>query len=282
MAQAASHQVPVTISGPDAPVVTEEKKVVIAPEVKPEVKTEQPTDQKTERPTWLPEKFKSAEDLAKAYVELEKAKSASEKKDEVKPTDEKKEPTAEEKAAEDKLKEDAEKAKTPELPKHLEKFNAEFAEKGELSAESYTELAEKHGLSKDYVDTFIQGVQAKQAAYFKAVYDEVGGTEEKFNEVSAWATANVPKAELEAINEALASHNPTKAALATRGLYAKFQEANGKEPNLLGGGNEGADSNITKFASLAQVTEAMRDPRYAKDPAYRAVVEKRLAISDVI
>ena len=37
------------------------------------------------RPEWLPEKFKSAEDLAKAYSELEKKLGAPKPKDEAKP-----------------------------------------------------------------------------------------------------------------------------------------------------------------------------------------------------
>ena len=36
------------------------------------------------------------------------------------------------------------------------------------------------------------------------------------------------------------------------------------------------------FESIAQVTEAMSDPRYDKDPAYRASVEKKIARSSVI
>jgi hypothetical protein len=32
---------------------------------------------------------------------------------------------------------------------------------------------------------------------------------------------------------------------------------------------------------MAQVVEAMQSPKYAKDPAYRAKVEERLAVSDL-
>ena len=38
----------------------------------------QTTEQTEERPSWLPEKFNSAEDLAKAYGELEQQNSSDE------------------------------------------------------------------------------------------------------------------------------------------------------------------------------------------------------------
>ena len=47
---------------------------------------------------------------------------------------------------------------------------------------------------------------------------------------------------------------------------------------------EGETENVTGevFQSVAQVTEAMNDPRYQKDPAFRKEVEDKLARSSVI
>ena len=45
------------------------------------------------------------------------------------------------------------------------------------------------------------------------------------------------------------------------------------------------DVNVTNtdtYGSVAQVTEAMNDTRYSKDPAYRKEVEDKLARSSVI
>ena len=47
-------------------------------------------------------------------------------------------------------------------------------------------------------------------------------------------------------------------------------------------GNVGSKSSSNGFESWAQVTEAMRDPRYDKDEAYRRKVEQRLAVSQNI
>ena len=65
--------------------------------------------------------------------------------------------------------------------------------------------------------------------------------------------------------------------MAIKGMYARFLRDGGEPVTIEKGQVAGA--NIAPFNSTAQVTEAMRDPRYDKDPAYRAHVEKRLSVS---
>ena len=65
--------------------------------------------------------------------------------------------------------------------------------------------------------------------------------------------------------------------MAVRGLYSQFASAGGKAPNLIQGNTSG--SAVKPFNAAAQVTEAMRDPRYKNDPAYRKTVEDRLAVT---
>ena len=45
---------------------------ITQPETGPEAPQEEAQDNQSERPEWLPEKFKTPEDLAKSYSELEK------------------------------------------------------------------------------------------------------------------------------------------------------------------------------------------------------------------
>ena len=68
--------------------------------------------------------------------------------------------------------------------------------------------------------------------------------------------------------------------MAIRGVYARFIADGGSPVSLVQGDTQG--SGARPFNSAAQVTEAMKDPRYGNDPAYRAQVEQRLAISTVI
>ena len=55
---------------------------------------------------------------------------------------------------------------------------------------------------------------------------------------------------------------------------------NPKQPSLF----EGTSDVVSRdaFDSVAQVTDAMNDPRYEKDPSYRKAVTEKLARSTVI
>jgi len=55
---------------------------------------------------------------------------------------------------------------------------------------------------------------------------------------------------------------------------------NPKQPELFEGTSDAPPSEA--FESVRQVTDAMQDPRYDKDPAYRKKVTDKLARSTVI
>jgi hypothetical protein len=219
----------------------------------------------SDRPEWLPEKFKSPEDMAKAYSELESKLGQ-------KPT----EPPADTPPPADATIEDAEKALAPK-GLNLQDFNAEFAEKGELSSDSYEKLA-KAGYDKALVDQFIEGQKARAVQFETEIQSEVGGTD-RYMEMVTWAKVNLTPAEIDAYNLAVGSGKPEQAKLAALGLNAKFTQAVGNEPQRTIGGQKATSSE--GFESTAQVTEAMKDPRYKSDPAYRAKVQAKLASSSV-
>lgn len=219
-----------------------------------------------DRPQWLPEKFKSPEDMAKAYAELESKLGGQ------KPAEQKATP--------------ADPPATPENPEaalaekglKLSDFSQEFAKSGELSQESYEKLA-KAGFEKQLVDDFIAGQQARAAQFQSDIINEVGG-KERYEEMVTWAKSNLTPSEIDAYNMAVGSGNADQAKLAAMGLEAKFTRAVGNEPQRMLGGQKSAAAGDV-FESTAQVTEAMRDPRYKSDPAYRAKVQAKLSRSSV-
>ena len=95
-----------------------------------------------------------------------------------------------------------------------------------------------------------------------------------------WAKANLTAAEINAYNAAVSSGNLDQAKLAVLGLSAKFSKANGSEPRLVQGRTTSASGDV--FESTAQLTEAMRDPRYRNDTAFRAKVQSKLARSNIL
>ena len=102
-------------------------------------------DSSGDRPEWLPEKFKSPEDLANAYNNLESKLGSGEAPSETEdlpPTE----------AGNESQSGEGQKAA-------IEAASAEWQESGELSDMTYSALAEE-GLSRELVDSFIEGQKA--------------------------------------------------------------------------------------------------------------------------
>ena len=236
-----------------------------------EIKQEETTSEKPveenvtqSKPEGLPEKFKSVEDLAKSYQELEKKLGDSQPKETEISKDTNSDLDIAEKAVE-----------TAGL--NMDTLASEYAEKGELDEKSY-EALEKAGIPKDYVNQFIEGQKAIADQQATSIKNMVGGAD-AYTEMSNWAAENMSEEEKTAYNTAVNSKDLETAKLAVVGLKAKFERANGNEPNLLEG--KGTVSGEKGYASWAEVTRAMSDDRYSKDPAYQAMVQEKLANSDL-
>ena len=160
---------------------TETQAVVANDETRVEVSEVDNTNKSTDdvRPDWLPEKFKSAEDMAKAYSELEKKQSTE-------TTDE---PNMQQMRAD------------AEASQGMDKFYSEYQEQGSLSEKSYEEL-NKMGLDKSLVDGYIAGQEAIANTEVQTVHNLVGGTD-NYNKVIEYAKGNLNEAEQNAFNETL-------------------------------------------------------------------------------
>lgn len=228
------------------------------------------------KPEGLPEKFNSVEDLAKSYAELEKklGGQSQETKEEVDPVA-KAEPKTETKTDNNKL-DIAEKA-VADAGLDMSSLQQEYSEKGELDAKSY-EALEKVGITKQYVDNYIAGQEAIANQQATEIKQTVGG-EETYQEMVDWASKNMTEGEKQAYNKAVNSGDMDTVKLAVNALKGQYERANGVEPNLVEG--KAQPSQEQGFQSWAQVTEAMADPRYAKDMAYQNEVKNKLANSNL-
>jgi hypothetical protein len=231
--------------------------------------------QNDQRPAWLPEKFKTAEDLAKAYSELEKKQSQGGK-----PAQQQAAPPAQK--AEDQKPppagDDQQQQQTSTSP--FQKFHEEFAQSGELSQESYAEL-EKLGVSKAVVDQYISGREATLQAQLSEFHNAVGG-KENYQSMAEWAMQTLAEDEKAAYNRAVQGNDPIQVKWAIQGLYARFEKENGVAPSVVIQGRSPASGSVKPFGSLEELTTAMSDARYkAGDTAFHKEVEKRLAISNL-
>jgi hypothetical protein len=218
---------------------------------------EEPTEE--ERPEWLDEKFESPEEMAKAYKALQQKMS--------KPKAEKKESAK------------AEEASAPEATTGaIDDARNEFAESGELSDSTFDAL-EAAGLPRAFVEQYIAGQEAMSIQQAATIQESIGGAG-NYEAMAEWASENMADGDLDAFNAIVEGPSVEQARVAVKGLYAQFQAAGGKGPSLVQGSTSG-DAGVKPFGSTAQVTEAMRDPRYASDPAYREQVEKRMSVSSI-
>ncbi len=165
-----------------------------------------------------------------------------------------------------------------QAPQEFAKYAEEYARAGELSEESYKELQEKNGLSKEFVDNYINLQNQQQQQQLTALYESVGG-EENYRKMTAWAEKNFTAREIVAFDQQVESNDPNVVKLAVTALAAAYQKANGSSPNLIGG--DTSRTSIGRFENSSQVISAMQDPRYRADPAYRREVEDKVANSNV-
>ena len=210
-------------------------------------------------------KFKSQEDLLNAYQELERKQGADPDKKPAKPI----EPLH-----------DATIKKAEEAGLDIAAIENEWGEKGELSDETYGKLAKK-GFDRVTVDTIIEGRKAI-AQRFVGELSKVTGGADQMKQILEWSVTNLSEAEQEAYNSVVNGGDLETSKLALAGLLARYTKETGSPPDLVDGGESRPSAGGPKpFTSRAQVTEAMRDPRYKKDSAYQKAVSDRLAVSDV-
>ena len=94
-----------------------------------------------------------------------------------------------------------------------------------------------------------------------------------------WCQQNLSEQEIKAFDKITETADAPVIQLAVEGLYSRYQNAMGVEPDLVTG--RPAASGPNPYRSTAEVVAAMSDKRYGKDVSYTEDVQNRLAGSDV-
>jgi hypothetical protein len=229
-------------------------------ETQEEVQALEPSE---ERPPWLPEKFESPEEFAKAYQELESNFTRSRQ---------------EQKSGEEGT-EETNAVSQPISHESLKEFSEEFAMNGDVSEESRQKIVEM-GLPREFVDAYVEGQKAVLSNHMNNIFNEVGG-EESYKQMTAWAAEHLPEGDQEAFNNAVTKGSTEDMMFAIRSLNARYR-SEADVPTPLIQGDTGSAPTGGSFRSLAELTSAMKDPRYTKDPAYRQDIENRLNNSNIL
>lgn len=138
-------------------------------------------------------------------------------------------------------------------------------------------LGTKFANPEAIIDQFVAGTHATNAAVQQEAYALAGG-EESYIAMTQWAASNLDEGSRAAYNEAIL--NPSMAPMAIKGLHAQFALATGQgtteySPQRVSpAANVG--SGVSPVTSTEQIAELTADPRFDRDPAFRAQVEARI------
>jgi hypothetical protein len=214
-------------------------------------------------------KYKSAEELEQAYIELQKKLGSPEQEQPEAPQ------------------ETEEVEEVDPIAQAFETADVEFSSNGELSAETLGKLSEmsSEDLIKAYldyqsklgpVDEAPQGVELSDQDVSE-IHNSVGGAE-KYQQLVQWAAQNFSEQEIQAFDNVVESGNKNAINFALQALKSRYTDAVGFEGEMLQG-KAAASQDV--FRSQAELVRAMNDPRYDKDPAYRQDIYDKLDRSNI-
>ena len=208
-------------------------------------------------------KYKNAEELEAAYLELQKKLGSQDKE----------EPTAE--TQEEATEEDE------DTPSDSSLFDRLWEESGgEFSEDTLKELSSSkpEDLAKMYLDYRTKNTKVITEDTAKELVNSVGG-EKNYTDMLKWAGQTLNESEIAMYDSVMESGDPNAVFFAMQALSYKYNDTNGVDGNLLQG--KAAGETTKGFKSQAEVVAAMQDPRYDRDPAYRQEVMAKLESSNV-
>lgn len=163
-------------------------------------------------------------------------------------------------------------------PKVVSDASAEFAEKGELSVDTYGKL-EAAGLDKGMVDSYIEGQKAIVGKLQDAAYSPFDGVD-GYNEAANWAATTYTDDEVKALDVQLTSMNPAIVAQGAKALQARFVAEADLEPNTIrGNSNNPATGGV--YGSSREMMKDMNSKVYRTSAAFRAEVAAKLGRSNL-
>ena len=238
------------------------------------------TEMENQQEQALAGKYKNAQELEKAYIELEKKlgeKSSGDSQEESSD-----EPQAEEKSDTENKSDDT----PPDFAFLEDLYEQASSEKGEISKELIDKL---NGMStQDVVQQFLNYRADAESKYIpkpdlsqqdvKELKGLVGG-EKNYSNMLQWAQTNLTEQEINMFDNVMANGDINSAFFAVNSLAQRYNDRVGYDGKMLTGNapKGGTDS----FRSQQELVKAMSDSRYDNDPAYRNDVMEKLARSDM-
>ena len=235
-------------------------------------------------------KYKSAEDLEAAYLELQKKLGQSES------TEETAEPESEYQMYNDDgaVNYDTANELYGEQLGNLFKdnnidpfeMNQYFAENGgTLSEDMYSQLG-KAGLTKEVVDNYLAGVRnevgiesAEPVLSESEIKDlkNLAGGERGYDNLMEWAGQNLDQEAIKDFDDVLATGNKSAIKFAITALMGRYEDSQGRDSKIV----TGKESSTETYRSMAEVVRDMNKPEYQNDEAFRDDVIRKLSASNL-
>ena len=209
-------------------------------------------------------KYKNAEELEKAHIELQKKLGQKEN------------------PKEEEVEEVSEEAPEDEAPETnvLERLWTETQEGDQkVTKETIEELAktDPRELAKMHLNYRAQNSPRDFTENDVKQLKSLAGGDEGYTNMLEWANENLNAKEIEMFDSVMGQGNPLAAFFAVRSLAYRYQDAQGYEGRMVTGKPAKANTNV--YRSQQELVTAMNDPRYDQDPAYRQDVMQKLSRS---
>jgi len=206
-----------------------------------------------EQQNLLAGKYKSAEELERGYLELQKRMGEGQPNQQA----------------------------TPDVSDQLAKAYESYTSDKNFDASAFENVS-KEDLIKAFFENSEEVPQAEgnegtdlSQAQVDNMMNSVGG-KEQYQQIMNWAVQNLPQSDIEAFDAIIDSANPSSISMAVESMAKRYTEANGQDGNMI----QGRSAKMTdSYRSQAEMIRDMNDPRYDSDPAYRNDVMTKLANS---
>tara|TARA_R100000234_G_scaffold111034_1_gene83790 strand:+ start:676 stop:1479 length:804 start_codon:yes stop_codon:yes gene_type:complete len=221
-------------------------------------------------------KYKNAQELEKAYVELQK-KLGDNKEDS--------EDTEKVSAEDEKSEEESDLSDNAVL---INSASDEYFKNGnKLSDETMAKFASlsSQDLIKAYMEVQSKAEPSQQVQAAELTESDINqiknsaGGDAAYSNIINWAKSNLDQKQINAFDEVINTGSVQAIQLAVSGLKSEYNNANGVEGRMVTG--KTAPQNKDVYRSQAELVRAMSDKRYDNDPAYRRDVIEKLERSDV-
>ena len=236
-------------------------------------------------------KYKSAEDLETAYLELQKKLGQSESTEETAETQSDYQfytddgsvnyETANEVYGEQLGNTFKENGIDPfEMNTYFEQNN------GTLSDEMYDKLATA-GLTRELVESYLKGVRGELGypestqpvlteSEIKDIKNLAGG-DRGYDNLMEWAGENLDQQAIKDYDDVLATGNKSAVKFAVTALMGKYEDSQGRDSKIV----TGKESSTETYRSMAEVVRDMNKREYQTDEAFRDDVLRKLSASNL-